>query len=147
LLFLEGIREKPATQVLLEQLDLLGLKVQRVTKVTQDSQAQQAPLVHKVQQDPRAIQVIPDRLALLDRQVQQVLLGLRVTLARLGLKVLPVLLDRLGKLVRLVLLVLLGLKAHKGTKAIRVTPEIQAHQVQQGLQDQLDQKALLDRQD
>jgi hypothetical protein len=97
-------------------------------------------------QDQRAIQVIPDRLAQLDRLVQLALLGLKVTLATLGLKVLPERLDRLAILVRLGLLVLLG---HKVQKATRVTPAILDQQVQQGLQglqDQLDPKDQLDQQ-
>ena len=96
-------------------------------------------------QDQRAIQVIPDRLALLDRLVQLALLGLKVTLVTLGLKVLPERLDRLAILVRLGLLVLLGHKVHKATRAIKATPEIQGQQVQQDLLDQLDPKAQQDQ--
>jgi hypothetical protein len=93
-----------------------------VTQEIQDQQDQQEPLV---QLDQRAIQVIPDLLAQLDRLVQLAL---------------P---EKLALLVRLGLLVLLG---HKDQKAIR---EIQATQGQQVLlvpQDQVDQKAQQEQQ-
>ena len=133
--------------MLLEQLDLLDPKVQRATRVTQEIQDQREPQAYKVQQDQRAIQVIPDLLARLDRLVQLALLDLKATLVTLGLKVLPERLDLLAKLVRLGLLVLL---AHKVKKATKGTRAILATQVQQVLlvpQDQLDPKAQQDQQD
>jgi hypothetical protein len=89
--------------------------------------------VHRVKEDPRAIKVIPERLAQLDRLVPQVRL------------VLKVMLDLKVQLVLLALKVIRAYKAFKAKLGLLVQPDLKAKQERQVLLGLKDQQAKQDQ--